>query len=486
VVFEGIRLTTWSAVKDLRQIGLFKYVAATSSLEPIPFQIDKRRKINLKFNANDPRVADINVCEYGYFRELGVSAGSSDDNFASELLQPLDEVVFMLSDAGADQAPREAWLADPNVDPNRYEIWLTDPRTGALRWVYAFLWNSGTPTRSPKKYVSWTYDPQTPICTAYQGANSCGTASGNRADVPLSQVVHQLHFEKSWITDAYQVNPSIGFLNDMIERYRYAQAGETEDTWSNLGIPRFLGVFTNNTDKPVRVIRAVQGAASGPHTTKYEYVYATQFVSRVNLRVHPLSGLDAKIKQDSTIKDEVPKAVLWTETSFGKVPAETKDTIDGDGPEQEEIDQNSTYTDWSELPSSGRGTYLHFGKDLRAFPAQERHYTYVDKTPMQGDPQIGVFGRRWTYIGNTQDGAFPLDYDVCPGCAINDGGCDSDPEGASLNFARADQVMFPRNSRPAPALSGAVEGDDVSPNLLSPITLSTRKQHRDYVGTFLP
>jgi hypothetical protein len=432
VVFEGIRLTAWSGVKDLRQIGLFRYVAATSSMEAIPFQIDKRRKINLKFNVNDPLgpAGDINVCEYGYFRELGVSAGSSDDNFASDNLQLTDEVVFMLSDAGAVQAPREAWLSDPNVNLERYEITISDPRTGAVRWVYAFLWNSGTPTRSPKKYISWTYDPQTPICTAYQNANTCGTASGNRADVPSSQVVHQLHFQKNWVTDAYQVNPSILFLSDMIERYEYQQAGENEDTWSNLGIPRFLGVFTNNTDKPVRVIRGVQGAQSGVHTTKYEYVYATQFVSRVNLRVHMLPGLDAEVKQDATITEDLIQAVLWTETSFGVPPTQPaiRDTIDGLEPLQEQVDQNSTYADWTELPSSMRGTYLHFFKDLRAIPAEERHYTYLDKA-LGG--HIGLFGRRWTLLGNTQDGAFPLDYLPCPGCTINDGGCASDPESTS-------------------------------------------------------
>ena len=143
VVVPGSLFEDWKNVADINNIGLFVYDGST--FVPIPFQIDKRRLINLRYNLNTPGLplGNTNVCEYGYFPEL---TPSGQDNFASNLLQFPDEIVFMLRDAGTLAPNATVWYEAQSgdvVSDTRYDIVLRDTITGANRYVYAYLWTGG-------------------------------------------------------------------------------------------------------------------------------------------------------------------------------------------------------------------------------------------------------------------------------------------------------------------------------------------------------
>lgn len=476
VVIEGARMPAWNNTKDITKLGVFSYSVSSGTFTAIPFQIDKKRRINLKFNVNDPSSPPgaANVCEYGYFRELGVTAGSPDDAFASNLLKPTDELAFMWKDAG-DRAMRATWLAGSEINVERYEISLTDPNSSSTRWIYVFLWDSGSPALSATKYVNWTSDPNSETCT--NGLDSCGTAKGIKTALPTSIPAHSIHFLKNWVADTYKINVDGSFLPTLIARVEYKVGGESEDSWSTQRYPRFLGVTAG--DRPVRIIRGVQGAESGAHTTRYDFIYPSYYVRRVNLRVHPLSELWQRVRQDASILNDTKNAVLWTKTGFEKTPTkEYRDIIEGQGPNQDEMDDSKAkFSDWSDIATFGHGSYSHFYRELRNLVAAGENYIYQDKAATQ---KLGFFGPYVTNTGNTQDGSFPSDYLPCPGCTINDGGCGSDPEDPALNFARLDQILLPLAPRDFPDRSDLVSTDDSYPNLFSPVTFSCRKQNRDY------
>lgn len=473
MVVEAARLAAWLDVKDLTKVGLFRYDASSGAFTAIPFQIDKRRKIYINKNMNPTaNAAQVDVCEYGYFREKNVAQGSSGDTFASDLLKATDEVVFLWKDAG-DQAPRTQWLTTSGVELERYEITLTDTNNGGNRWVYAFVATTTPLPSSSTKYAKWTSDPNSQNCT--NGLDSCGTAGGQ--NLPSGSTMQSVHFLKNWVADAYKTGTGSPFLGTLVSRFEFKMGAENEDTWSSQAQPVFVGVYTG--ERPVRIVRQIQGAQSGTHTTRYDFVYPSYYVSRVNLRVHPIPELYGRVRHDVEASRQSPLARIWTKTGFEKTTPVSRDTIDGTGPRSEQIDDTQAqYVDWTEIATPALGSYAQFFRERRSLVAAQESYTYQDKA---AGFRYGVFGRYMNRIGLTQDGGFPPDYEQCPGCAINDGGCvTNDPESGNLNFARLEWTMLPLPGVTQPDDAGSVQGDDAYANFTKPVTLSARLQLRDY------
>ena len=160
VVISGSLLADWLGVADINRIVLYAYDSDGTPSGPILFQIDKHRKINMRWNLNDP-THTTNDCELGYFRELHLPP-EEPDTFYSDLLQSTDEIVFMLKDAGDRTInTSEDWLQGA-VQTKRYQITLKDERTYAYRYVYAYQWNSTQDDRSQVKYAKYTPDTPPP------------------------------------------------------------------------------------------------------------------------------------------------------------------------------------------------------------------------------------------------------------------------------------------------------------------------------------
>jgi len=67
VVISGSLLADWLGVANVNRIVLYAYDSDGTPSGPIPFQIDKHRKINMRWNLNDS-THTTNDCELGYFR----------------------------------------------------------------------------------------------------------------------------------------------------------------------------------------------------------------------------------------------------------------------------------------------------------------------------------------------------------------------------------------------------------------------------------
>ncbi len=319
VVIEGGWLDLFVQTADITKTRLYKF--ENGQLVPMPFQIDKRRKVNLGHNLRVPR--DAPACEFGYFPELNPLG--SPDPFQSNLLHSEDEIVFMLKDAGSSRASAYDWVTGAVA---RYEIVLRDERTGAKRYVYAFRWTGTPPAPSATDYVTYQADQNPPICQPE--ARACGTAESVATELP-GLTTNRVHFGGGWITDGFQVKNGATPYNDLLGRFEYNTEGDSENGFTvNCN---FLGVPLDGT---IRIVRGVIGAESGALTSKYEYIYPTQLVSRVNLRVHELIFLEARVGHDAGIVNtDRPQydAFVWTESRWNATPLDHKplDVIDGLG-----------------------------------------------------------------------------------------------------------------------------------------------------------
>lgn len=485
VVIPLATLPNWlnSDTYAIDKLNLYKYDGATQTFTAIPFQIDKRRKINLKYNANATgRVGYVDVCEYGYFDVLSPPSGYSSP-FTSNQLKARDELVFMIADAGTDPAPVNAWIAG-SVATKRYQIALRDLGNDERRYVYLFAFTSTASGLSTTDYVTWwDKDAGGNPCPAQGFAcptdNNCGCAEGNPSGALTGREGVRLRFSKNWVLDVLQVKDSGGsMLADVLDRFQAGTlGGETEDSWSTAGWPRNLGI----KDGKVRVIRGIEGAQSGLHTTRYELIYPTGFTTRINLRVHPLGGVYFGFDHDDGLFLEHVSnqpGYLHFKTKYDAGTYLDRISRSYSGPPSFGAE---SFFDWTEMISQLRGTYVQLLREPRSINSESRSVTYRDTVDL-----LGNHARNWLQIGDLQDGYLYDDngnvmLDPYGNPIGNDGGCTSgeDPEGPNYKFGRGEWTFFAQNSSATPSEISVAAGPKFSANQDLPTFFAGQEQTKD-------
>lgn len=233
----------------------------------------------------------------------------------------------------------------------------------------------------------------------------------------------------------------------------------------------FIGV----KDGPIRLIRGIQGAQSGASTTKYEFIYATQMMTRVNYRVHDTGPVTVSMDHDDILLDDYQQdriAYVWSESEYHKPANDPLDDIDADSTSNSYPDDDS-WNDWTEVPTPLRGSYVHLFREPRPICTVGTSYDYSDTTSRPGE-----FTRKWHDPSDHQDG--PL--------AGNDGGCgpNGDPESESLLFARSELVMIPQPSREPANQADSVVAPGMQANFDLPVHATVFRQVREAPPTPMP
>lgn len=234
--------------KDITKIFGYKY--ENNTWTQVPFQVDERTWVDFSTKRQPGE-------EYRYLPGDGLLDGN-------------DELVFMLSDMGS-QAPSDNWVV--GADPERVEIKTTDPIDNTVSYLYIY---TGNLSNYAQDYVSYNR-----------------TVTGQYTENTLvSSPFYQARYVGNWIWDYLSINNN----TDMIDRLKYRVYGrtqaegkgfnETEEYWS-YGRSTYIG----DKDGPVRVIRMVEGAASGPTTTYHAKWYKEVVNVEVNYRVHGIPNL---------------------------------------------------------------------------------------------------------------------------------------------------------------------------------------------------
>lgn len=503
VVLRGDHFPDWLRLSlhyPGSHLNLYRYEGgeAGGTFHAIPFQIDKRRKIDLRFNvpaehSGPGNVTDLEkgarqcmrLCEWGYFPMKVLPAGISDP-FSDDAFYPQDEIAFMLADAGSDRAPVNAWLA-ANVKADRYEIQLLDKLNGATRWVYAFMWTDTPTDLSTVSYVSYEPDDPEDVLNCPPSIEACGTATAQPSDRLSNYAGFVVHWGGNWILDALQYDD--GSSGDLIDEWRLETGNEDEHSWSSAGRPQFLAWKVG----PVRMVRGIQGAQSGVMTTRYDFVYPTRLETVTNLRVHDINLVRVAADHDPELQPSSPEAYVHVDSSLGD--SALSDEVDGAQGTESPVEE--AFGSWTETKTSDRGSLYTWLTELRKIKDAERKYHYLDTQDL-----LGSYRQKWTGLPWMQDGGYyRWKSEVCgeppevpawdppsaccelidlslPDYPPNDGGCPdlSDPEDSSYYWTQQKLVFFPHSTEPPPSDMTRNRVTSLTHNSREAISISTQHQ----------
>jgi hypothetical protein len=246
VIVTGSQLPSLQG-SPVSQIVVYAYGSGSNQWALIPSQVDERKDVTLE----------------GHCTHV-------ENMFAEEdgLLDADDELAFMAADLGDLAADG---VLPPGGALTVYRLEVTDPRPGGGQgWAYVTA--STSPPPPPAGYVSYTTTRSLPDKKWVVPE-----------DTRVQTDAYQAHFSGRWTMDELMVNPE----PDILDKFRGATAdvdnpGETEATWDANSWTLYF------KDGPVRALRVIRGAASGPATTYTVEFYRSYIRWRTNLRVHPM------------------------------------------------------------------------------------------------------------------------------------------------------------------------------------------------------
>jgi hypothetical protein len=273
VVLSGDQLPSWAGA-PVADVYALVFEATSQTWAPIPYQVDERVWLDLATCLDDPGYGNVDP-------HLGYVFGGVEGNG----LDADDEIVFLSGDAAGDRAPVSAWLA--GTDDARYEVRIDDGLGATLGYAYLYTADAPPTLPDPTDYVDLSTVP----------------IDETLEDTAIATDAYALHYSGRWRLDALAVPPAGGGSGaDLIDRLKFREAtsdnatgGETEETWDQ------FSCLLGQKDGPVRVLREVQGAASGVNTTHTLHFYAALFQDRVNLRVHAIPNVVSYVDYNASI-----------------------------------------------------------------------------------------------------------------------------------------------------------------------------------------
>ncbi|MCA9734302.1 MAG: hypothetical protein H6696_03935 [Deferribacteres bacterium] len=280
----------------IEEIAGFRYSKAQNTWTQIPVQVDERKYMDLSV---PPGKRKHLAAEYVYVGYTGGVLGAQLARDTDPRFDDDDELVFMLEDGG-DKAPTGS--SPPAATGNRrLEIAISDPvQPGTQTFVYLF---SVKGTKSMRGDLTYHL------------------TNGREHGAVVETEYYRVNYSRRWVLDQIRIKNTLqGNGQDLIDQLKFRAYGltpqssrkmgmfnETEEYWSDgpgdcqfskkQGCSWYLGHKVG----PVRAIRMVQGAASGPTTSYFSYFYRKMFAVQVNYRVHPLPYLWFYLDYDSEL-----------------------------------------------------------------------------------------------------------------------------------------------------------------------------------------
>ncbi len=258
----------------------------------IPVQIDERDVVEYSRIYGDPNegVQSRGGFGHGVFGEVYCDPNTFTGEDSDPTLDANDELVFMHGDAG-DRAPDVA-VPEGVIAGSGREFAIRDPLTHETVYAYLFLQDGSLPAAVGRPYV--TYDFQLLSGDYRSTYNTLGLdeETGQQNDDhgpqlnPENSVIHTNTYERHW---------SYRWTCDSLSLFDGPSIVEREDYWIAPGsCGRHNGTFNAqegaiiaNVSGPVRAIRSVMGANSGPLVQQDRIYYQGVEEAAIDFRVHP-------------------------------------------------------------------------------------------------------------------------------------------------------------------------------------------------------
>ncbi len=264
VVIKGADIPGLQGV-DPGTIFGYVYDAASKTWKQVPFQVDERKLTDISYDGKNWGR------EYLYTEDEG--NGFDED----------DELVFMIEDLGDKApAPSQSWAVD--TDGRRFEVEVSDPLKAGTKG-YIYIYTSTKVDYTAGDYVNYTM---------YENTE-------NKAIIDTDS--YQAHYSRRWVLDRVILKAPLNGdgQTDLVDRFKFRAyaltwENESEDFWSDgpgqclyrVSSGKPCSWYLADKDGPVRAIRMVQGAASGPTTMYFSFFYRKMIGYEISYRVHAL------------------------------------------------------------------------------------------------------------------------------------------------------------------------------------------------------
>jgi len=198
-----------------------------------------------------------------------------------------DELVFMSKDAG-ETAPNSSCPAGV-VETTKCEIEVKDPtNNNTLGYVYVFRQTGGLDQGAGVDYVShdFTYEDNYKQDYVHCAKKVPGV---NPENTIIQTNNYEIEFNYRWIETVLKITAGNANGQDILDRHQFTinvtGCDHTEETFSTSE-----GAIITAVDGPVRAIRSVIGANSGPYM-QMNYLFTDCKVEyEMNFRLHPANG----------------------------------------------------------------------------------------------------------------------------------------------------------------------------------------------------
>jgi len=288
VVLTGAALPTFVNGSKTTIVG-FRWTG--SAWAKVPIQIDERAVVNFgkiyknylgSFYGSTPSL--VNQLVY-------TSGNTWTGNDPNPSFDADDELVFMGRDAGAQSVGGNP---TGTVAGSGVEIKVTDPLApGAQGFVYLFRKAAGS-TLTPgagAHYVKYAFKL---LSGAYKTTYQL-TSGPNPENSLVTGATYRHHFSDRWASDNIEITAPGASGVDILDRHKALFApgvcGRSEDTFDMPIAGSVEGAFVTTKVGPVRAIRSIVGANSGPNTQRTYFFYDRREDIVTNLRVHQIPSI---------------------------------------------------------------------------------------------------------------------------------------------------------------------------------------------------
>ncbi len=278
IVLTGSQLPFYSSVAATQLVG-FSRVAG--GWVQIPIQVDEMELKDivsgygpltlgtpLEPSPTNPRIL--------FYSDPATYIGADTDPMFDEN----DELVIMLKDAGDEFSG--SILPSGVVDGTCSQVMLTDPVSGDVGYVYLFVQDGSLQQDAGTSNLTYSSDVQS---VAGWPAHDNGL---NNEDTDIGSAHYAWHISAEWKSDELRI--ASGTNADILDRHKSffanGNCGRSEDTFSQAE-----NAYLTTTAGPLRVIRSVMGANSGPLTQRTHLFYEKRFDIITDLRVHSIPSV---------------------------------------------------------------------------------------------------------------------------------------------------------------------------------------------------
>lgn len=292
-------------------IVAFKY--QSGNWIQIPIQIDERVLLDISAPYDSVELEDIrmmgNECLRNSTRDTTWNVlfyADSETHTGADTVATFDgddELVFMSKDAG-DQSMATTYPTG-TIQGSVCEIAFTDPleMDAIVGYIYLFLQDGSLDQAAGVDYITYdfTYKSDSIYLDDYIEC-VIDDPNVNPEESTISTNNYTLGFTRRWQEDLLRIKAGNATEVDILDRHQIfinaGTCGSTEDRFSGSE-----GAHIAAIDGPIRAIRSVMGAASGPFT--HLDILATECQVRYNMffRLHPANGFNDVYDMSDSARD---------------------------------------------------------------------------------------------------------------------------------------------------------------------------------------